>query len=136
MRAVRATESVLIVLFGRFRAVQTAPPVHIRTMPQPPIELTGEAERFWHAHAARLEAEGTLTEADHHALAICATVWQRITDLQTFSAGAENYREMVQLANLTKQYHAYAKQFGLMPRERKLSKMDTPLNTEKDEFGL
>ncbi len=133
MRAVRATEGVLIVLLG---AVQTAPPVHIRTMPQPPIKLTGEAERFWQAHAPRLEAEGTLTEADHHALAICATVWQRITDLQTYEAGAENYREMVQLANLTKQYHAYAKQFGLMPRERKMAKMDVAPSIERDEFGL
>lgn len=105
-------------------------------MTEPPIQLSGEAKRFWQRHVDRLEREGILTEKDHDAFAVCALTWQRICELQEFKAGADNYREMVQLTNLMKQFHAFAKQFGLMPRERKMSKMDAPADAKKDEFGL
>ena len=37
--------------------------------------------------------------------------------------------------NLLKQYHAYAKQFALMPRERRAAKMELQRKETKDEFG-
>ncbi|QEL18540.1 P27 family phage terminase small subunit [Limnoglobus roseus] len=105
-------------------------------MPKPPFPLRAEAQDFWNAHADQLERDGILTAKDLHAFAVCALTWQRICELQEFRAGADNYREMIQLANMTKQFHSFAKQFGLMPRERAHSKLDRPKEEQKDEFGL
>ncbi len=105
-------------------------------MSEPPIALEGEARRFWDRHVDRLETEGILTPKDLDAFAVCALTWQRICELRSFEAGANNYREMIQLTNLMKQFAAFAKQFGLLPRERRMAKMDGGGEAKKDEFGL
>lgn len=103
---------------------------------EPPIELTGEALAYWNRHASRLRASGTLTDSDLDAFCILCDLWEKFTELRELKTGADNFREMIQLSNVQKQYHAYAKQFGLLPRERKTAKMETEPPKAKDKFGL
>ena len=42
-----------------------------------------------------------------------------LTGLAQYDIGADQFREMVQLNQLLKQYQAYAREFGLLPRDRK-----------------
>ncbi|MEO8082681.1 MAG: hypothetical protein ABI780_02600 [Ardenticatenales bacterium] len=104
---------------------------------QPPIPLSGEALAFWKRHYSRLRIEKILTDADEESFALCAILWGKLYELADTKTGDANFRPMIQFDRLAKQYHAYAKQFGLLPRERKQAKMDapTPAN-EKDEFGF
>lgn len=102
---------------------------------QPPVPLSGPAREFWNRHAPRLTDAGVLTEADRETFAVLCLTWEKVLHLSQFEPGADRYREMVQLANMLKQYHSFAKQFGLMPRERKLAKMGQE-KPEEDEFGI
>ena len=54
---------------------------------------------------------------------LCLT-WGKLQDLAGVRPGADTYREMIQLMNLLKQYQALAKQFHLLPRDRKAAKAD------------
>ena len=101
-----------------------------------PIPLTGEAAAFWTRHHGRLVKRGILTDADLDSFALLCVTWQRLCELQGIAAGADNFREMVQFTNLNKQYQALAKQFGLLPRDRRSAKMDGDAPRETDEFGL
>jgi hypothetical protein len=103
---------------------------------EPPVPLTGHALSFWDRHAPRLEAAGILTAADAESFAVLCLTWDKLVALSAYPPGADSFREMVQLVNLKKQYHAYAKQFGLMPRERRAAKMDQDPPAQTDEFDL
>jgi phage terminase small subunit len=111
-------------------------PVHSGVTPAPPIPLSGEALAFWARHAGRLAAAGILTDADRESFAVLCLTWAKVLTLSAFEPGAGHYREMVQLTNLLKQYQALARQFGLLPRERRAAKMDAEPPPPRDEFGL
>ena len=102
----------------------------------PPIPLAGEALKFWRKHFRPLADRGILTEADLESFAVLCVTWSKLVALSGIEPGPEAYREMIQLTNLTKQYQALARQFGLLPRERKQAKMDAPPKGQKDEFGF
>lgn len=104
--------------------------------PDPPLPLAGEALAFWHRHVPRLTAAEVLKPADLDAFAVLALVWGKLYQLAPVAPGEANYREMIQLVNLTKQFQALARQFGLLPRERKQAKMDVDPPPKKDEFDL
>lgn len=104
--------------------------------PPPPIPLAGEALRFWQKHYRRLKRAGVLTAADVESFALLCVVWGRIQDLQSRPWVEDDFRSPIQLDRLLKQYHAYAKQFGLLPRERKQSRMEVTPAAKKDQFGL
>ncbi len=102
-----------------------------------PIKLSGEAAAFWQRHHDRLVERGILTDADLDTFALLCITWEKLVGLQAVPAGPDNYREMVQFTNLNKQYQSLAKQFGLMPRDRKAGKgMDDGPSQQKDEYGL
>jgi phage terminase small subunit len=104
--------------------------------PQPPVPLAPEARRFWDRHYRRLEAAQVLTPADVDSFAVLAMTWGMVQDLAGTEPGADQYREMIQLTNLLKQYQSLAKQFGLLPRERKAAKMGHDAPAATDEFDL
>ena len=99
-----------------------------------PVKLEGEAKRYWQEHARPLTDAGILTERDVDSFALLCRVWGMLCELDS-GPGADNFRTMNQFVNLSKQYQSLAKQFGLLPRERKSAKMDIE-PAEKDEFGL
>jgi phage terminase small subunit len=100
----------------------------------PPTKLSGAALSYWRTHAPALEAASILTERDAHSFALLCRIWGILEELDT-TPGPDNYRAMIQFANLTKQYQSMAKQFGLLPRERKASNMEMNPDTV-DEFGI
>jgi hypothetical protein len=108
----------------------------MKPAPPPPIPLGTDARRFWDKHYRRLKLAGVLTRADVESFALLCVVWGKIQELAALPALVGDFRSPIQLDRLLKQYHAYAKQFGLLPRERKQSKMDVAPPAKKDEFGL
>lgn len=101
---------------------------------KPPIELSGEALAYWKAHSRKLKDAGILTDRDVHSFALLCRIWGMLQALDT-EPGNENYRAMIQFTNLSKQYAALAKQFGLLPRDRKAANMELE-SKATDEFGL
>lgn len=108
----------------------------MKDAPPPPIPLAGDARRFWEKHYRRLKRAGVLTRADVESFALLCVVWGRIQALTAIPVELESFRTPIALDRLLKQYHAYAKQFGLLPRERKAAKMEVTPPAKKDEFGL
>jgi hypothetical protein len=104
--------------------------------PPPPIPLAGEALAFWERHYRPLKRAGILTRGDLDSFALLAITWGKLVSISASEPGADQYREMVQFTNLNKQYQSLAKQFGLLPRERKTAKMDGGRRVKTDEFGL
>lgn len=102
----------------------------------PPLPLNSVARAFWDRHHDRLQAAGLLTDADVDSFAVLCVTWSKLTVVAQSEPGAEQFREMVQLNQLLKQYQAYAREFGLLPRDRKRSKLDAEAPPTKDEFGL
>ena len=102
----------------------------------PTVPLCPTAQAFWDRHARRLRKAGVLTVSDLDSFTATCQTWAKVQELQRYETGADNFREMVQLNNLLKQYHAFAKQFGLLPRDRKAAKMDIAPPAKKDEFDL
>lgn len=96
-----------------------------------PVQLKGEAKVFWDRHAARLEGLGILTDADLESFVILCRTWSMLQKMHDLEPSADNYREMIQLKNLQQQYFTFAKQFGLVPLERKRGKF----NEGEDEDG-
>jgi phage terminase small subunit len=105
-------------------------------MTTPPLPLNPTARAFWDRHHDRLRAAGMLTEADLDSFAVLCVTWSKLATISASEPGADQFREMVQLNQLLKQYHTYAREFGLLPRDRKRSKLDTDAPAAKDEFGL
>lgn len=101
---------------------------------KPPIELTGESLVYWKAHSKKLKDAGILTDRDVHSFALLCRIWGMMQELDA-QPGSQNYRAMIQFTNLSKQYAALAKQFGLLPRERKAANMEMD-SKQVDEFGL
>lgn len=104
--------------------------------PAPPIPLKTDARRFWDKHYRRLKRAGVLTGADVESFALLCVVWGKIQELAAVSLDLETFRTPIQLDRLLKQYHSYAKQFGLLPRDRRQAKMEITPPAKKDEFGL
>jgi phage terminase small subunit len=103
----------------------------------PPSSLRGEALAFWDRHAGRLRDAGILTPADLDSFVLLCRTHALLDALHAVvEPGADAFREMIQLVNLTKQYVALARQFGLLPRERKQAKMSVERPKPKDKFGL
>ncbi len=102
----------------------------------PPLPLNAVARAFWDRHHDRLRAAGLLTDADLDSFAVLCVTWSKLATISASEPGADNFREMVQLNQLLKQYQAYAREFGLLPRDRKRSKLDGEAPGGKDEFGL
>lgn len=103
---------------------------------EPTAPLTGPAREYWDRHAPRLAAAGVLTESDRDAMTLLCQTWARVQVLDQVEPGPDNYREAIQYTNAVKQYERLAKQFGLLPRERKAAKMSVEPAAKKDEFGL
>jgi phage terminase small subunit len=102
----------------------------------PPLPLNAVARAFWDRHHDRLRRAGLLTDADVDSFAVLCVLWSKLAVLSAAEPGADQFREMVQLNQLGKQYHAYAREFGLLPRDRKRSKLEADEQPKKDEFGL
>lgn len=111
-------------------------PLHTGVIPEPNLPLNPTARAFWDRHAARLRAAGLLTDADLDSFAVLAVTWSKLSAISASEPGAAQFREMVQLNQLLKQYQAYAREFGLLPRDRKRSKIDAEPQTQRDEFDL
>jgi phage terminase small subunit len=105
-------------------------------MVDPPLPLNKVAREFWDRHYDRLRAAGLLTDADLDSFAVLAVTWSKLAVVSRSEPGADQFREMVQLNQLLKQYQAYAREFGLLPRDRRRSKLDADAPPAKDEFGL
>lgn len=103
---------------------------------EPPLPLNKIARGFWDRHHDRLRAAGLLTDADLDSFAVLAVTWSKLAAVSESEPGPGMFREMVQLNQLLKQYQAYAREFGLMPRDRKRSKLDADAPPARDEFGL
>ncbi len=104
--------------------------------PEPPAPLGPDARRFWETHYRPLRRAGVLTRSDLESFALLCVVWGKIQELQAQPVEFDDFRGPIKLDRLLKQYHAFAKQFGLLPRERKTSKMEVTRPSKKDEFGL
>lgn len=102
----------------------------------PTLPLNRTAREFWSRHYDRLHAAGLLTEADLDSFAVLCLTWSKLAALAEEEPGADQFREMVQLNQLLKQYQQYAREFGLLPRDRKRSKLEAEAPPAKDEFGL
>jgi len=105
-------------------------------LPAPPLPLDPAALAFWTRHAGRLTAAGLLTAADTDSFAALCVTWSKLSAVAAAEPSEENYRLMIQFVNLLKQYQALAKQFGLLPRDRKAAKLDAEPPPPRDEFGL
>lgn len=103
---------------------------------EPPLNLNTVARAFWDRHAARLRSVGLLTDADVDTFAVLCLVWSKLAALSATEPGEGQFREMVQLDRLTKQYHALSREFGLCPKDRRRSKLDSDPPPAKDEFGI
>jgi phage terminase small subunit len=103
---------------------------------EPPLRLNTVAREFWDRHAARLAAVGLLTAADQDTFAVLCIVWGKLSALAGTEPGEGQFREMVQLDRLTKQYHTLAREFGLAPKSRRRDKLDAEPAPAKDEFGF
>ncbi|VTR95228.1 unnamed protein product [Gemmata massiliana] len=108
----------------------------MKPAPTPPIPLGTHALAFWGKHYRRLKRAGVLTRADAESFALLCVVWGKIQELAAIPAMEADFRTPIQLDRLLKQYHAYAKQFGLLPRERRQSGMEITPPEKKDEFDL
>lgn len=108
----------------------------MKPAPAPPIPLSDHARRFWDKHYRPLRRSGTLTRADVESFALLCVVWGKIQELQALHAELCDFRTPISLDRLLKQNHSFAKQFGLLPRDRKQSKMEVSAPAKKDEFGL
>lgn len=96
-----------------------------------PTYLSGEAKRFWQVHAKRLYLGGMLTEADVESFVLLCEIWAMIRGCNP----EEDSREAIRYIGLVKQYFQISRQFGMMPKDRKQSKIETT-KQEEDEFGL
>lgn len=105
--------------------------------PVPPLPLNTVARGFWDRHAARLLGAGLLTDADLDAFAVGCLTFSKLAALSGAEPGPDQYREMIQLDRLTKQFGEFCKQFGLTPLSRKRGKLGTgTAPKKKDEFEL
>lgn len=105
-------------------------------MDAPTLPLNRVARAFWDRHYARLRAAGLLTDADVDSFAVLCVTWSKLAAVSESEPGPDQFREMVQLNQLLKQYQQYAREFGLLPRDRKRSKLDTEAPPANDEFNL
>jgi phage terminase small subunit len=105
-------------------------------MVEPPLPLDRVGREFWDRHYDRLKAAGLLTDADLDSFAVLCVTWSKLTLIARSEPGADQFREMVQLNQLLKQFHTYGREFGFFPRDRKRSKLDGDAPPAKDEFGL
>jgi len=105
-------------------------------LPAPTLPLDPVALAFWTRHAGRLRAAGLLTPADTDSFALLCVTWSKLSAVAAAEPTAANYREVIQFVNLLKQYQAIAKQFGLLPRDRRAAKLDAEPPPPRDEFGL
>lgn len=100
-----------------------------------PSSLTGEALAFWQRNAPRLEKDGRLTADDVDTFMMLCQTWGDFQSMAGVGTGEEFYREQIQKSRLRKEFIAIARQFGLLPAERKRMKL-TGDPDESDEFGL
>ena len=85
-----------------------------------PDYLEGEARKFFHRNRKRLEQLALLTEADFDSFcALC-----EIHGLRRAVYPPKDSREALSFNSLTKNYLALLKQFGMLPRDRKRSKLE------------
>lgn len=101
----------------------------------PPLALNEKAKEFWDRHHDRLTAAGILTPADVDSFAVLCVMWGKIAALAWIEPGAENYRQLIQLDRLTKQFAQLARQFGLTPLSRG-AKLDGDNAKPAGEFNL
>ena len=74
-----------------------------------------DAIRFWKRHAAALASRGILTERDVETFCLLARIWALLerTDPD------EDPKQAIRFVGLAKQYQSLARQFGLMPKDRR-----------------
>lgn len=103
---------------------------------EPPLPLGPVARGFWDRHHARLRAAGLLTDADLDSFGLLCSVWGRLVQLEAVPVDPDDYRTPIKIDRALKQYQSLAKQFGLLPRDRRLAKIDVGPPARTDEFGL
>jgi phage terminase small subunit len=88
-----------------------------------PSWLKAEAKQFWNKHWHRLCEEGAVDATrDVEGFSLLCEVWRilRHTD------PCKDSKEGLRYGAMLKQYQALAKQYGLMPKDRKASGFDKP----------
>ena len=118
-----------------------------RPRPQPlpptmPRGLMPRAQKFWRAHAPKLERLGLLTEVDGAALAMLATHWaiafEAAKELRgglttVDEAGLVRKHPLLQvLRDNSTAFRLWAAEFGLTPSAR--GKLSIPEPTDTDDF--
>lgn len=104
--------------------------------PEPPLPLNETGREFWDRHHDRLKAAGLLTAADLDTFAWLCVLWSKMAALSSTRPGPDEFRSMVQVNQLGKQFESYARQFGMFPKDRKRSKLDENAPPPTNEFGL
>ena len=100
---------------------------------KPSVPLTGLAARYWKRHAKRLTEAGILTDYDVEAFTACCQLWERS---QSLRAGSEaDPKANRAYLDSVKAWQSLARQFALLPLERKRSGIQTEPD-EVDEFGI
>jgi hypothetical protein len=88
-----------------------------------PKWLKDEAKEFWQQHWTRLVSEGSVdAERDVEGFSLLCEIWRII---QHTDPTADN-GQALRFGSMLKQYHAYAKQYGLLPKDRKANGFDKP----------
>lgn len=96
-----------------------------------PDYLGETGKNFWKKHNKRLQSAGLLTPADYESFALLCMTWERMLEASKGSDSKDN----VNYNSLSKQFVVLAKQFCLLPKDRKKSGLDTTEETA-DEFGI
>lgn len=85
-----------------------------------PPYLKPEGKAFWKKHYNRLMESGLMTVADEESFIQLCEVW---SDLRTVDRDAGS-PQALRWGSLNKIYLALAKQFGMLPRDRKAAKLE------------
>jgi phage terminase small subunit len=85
-----------------------------------PSWLTGDAISFWDRNAKHLIESEMLGEKDADSFAILCDIYR----LLRASNPLIDSKEAIRYSAMTKQYITLAKQFGMLPRDRKKSKLE------------
>ncbi|QEL16543.1 hypothetical protein [Limnoglobus roseus] len=94
-----------------------------------PNYLKGQAAEFWRSHYARLVKQGILDpDQDTETFVIVCKLWYVIQNTDPMD---EQGKAGVRFMSALKLYQAYAKQFGMTPKDRKASKVDSAKSIEE-----
>lgn len=96
-----------------------------------PDYLDDDAKTYWKKHAKALEDAGILTDRDIESFALLCRIWSLLKNTDPDA----DPKQAIRFVGLSKQYQSLARQFSMLPRDRRKDGIDTH-KTEEDEFGL